>query len=88
MMPNTCSPNKNLKIINNTKFNSNCLTLIYLSFDFRQFLFVQAHPRGKHGNDESVSSIAKHDGKEKRESDDGVKAGIHFAVIGYSVSVN
>lgn len=61
---------------------------MYLFLDFRQFLFIQTHPGGKHSHDKRMPSIAKHDSEEKRESDDGVQAGIDFAVVGDSVRID
>lgn len=45
---------------------------MYLFLDFRQFLFIQTHPGGKHSHDKRMPSVAKHDSEEKRESDYGV----------------
>ena len=53
-----------------------------------QLPLSQTHPDSKRENDESVPGIAKHDGKEEGEGDDGENSWIGLTIAGNSVSIN
>ncbi len=45
------------------------------------------HPTGKQRQQDSVAEIAKHNGKEEGESNDGKDSGVYFLVVSNSVRV-
>lgn len=60
----------------------------YLSLNFGQLLLLDDHIQGKEEQNETVASIAEHDGEQEREAGASVKARIDFTVGRHSVRVN
>ena len=56
--------------------------------DFSQFFFLNNQVGGKDGENECVTGVTKHDGKEERESNDSVQARVYFTVCGNAVSID